>query len=325
VNQSDIDIDNKTAMQTLLIIDPKAGTYQSEIDKRKLHGLNINAAADPEQAATFAPHADIILGRPDFIAPVLEGARKLKWVQSTYAGSEPLCAAGLRTDYLLTGVKGVFGPLMSEYVFGHILARERDILGTHENQLKRLWDPIPYRGLDGLTIGIIGLGSIGMAIARTAASFNMRVLGMKRTPGESSTIERMFLPAERSEFLPQLDYLVNTLPDTAETRGFIRLADLKMMKETSILINVGRGTSVDETDLLTALSSGYIGGAILDVFEQEPLPDDSPLWDMPQVIITPHNSAYSFPDQIVTIFCNNYRNYCSAQPLDYVVDFDRSY
>ncbi len=148
-----------------------------------------------------------------------------------------------------------------------------------ENQQKRHWHPIAYSGLDGLTIGIIGLGSIGCHVAGTAAHFNMRVLGMKRTPGTIKHVERIFLPAERSEFFAQLDYLVITLPDTPGTKRFIRLSDLQLMKETSVLINVGRGINVCQDDLITALTSGYIGGAVLDVFEEEPLPDRQPALD----------------------------------------------
>ena len=312
-------------MKSILIVETDACTYARELEKQNLPDARILLATATEEAKAYAAQAQIILGRPDFVAPLLHLAENLTWVQSTYAGIEPLCAAGLRRDYLLTGVKEVFGPLMSEYVFGQILARERHFAQTHENQQKHHWHPLAYRGLDGLTIGIIGLGSIGCHVAKTSAHFNMRVLGMKRTAGKIAHVDRIFLPAERSEFFPQLDYLVITLPDTPETRGFIRLSDLKMMKETAVLINVGRGVNVCQDDLITALTSGYIGGAVLDVFEKEPLPADSPLWKMEQVTITPHNSAFSFPEQITAIFCSNYRKFCAGEPLDYVVDFDRNY
>ena len=312
-------------MNSVLIVETDASAYVAEIEKRNLPELQILSVTSPEEAAPLVSQVQIIFGRPDFIAPILSSAGNLEWVQSTYAGIEPLCAAGLRTDYLLTGVKDVFGPLMSEYVFGQILARERSILKTYNNQLKHHWEPIPYRGLDGLTIGIIGIGSIGSEIARTAVSFNMRVLGVKRTPGESRYIEQTYLPTEMPAFLPHLDYLVIILPDTPDTRGFISLSELKMMKETAVLVNVGRGSSVKQDDLVTALESGIIGGAILDVFEEEPLPTNSSLWDMPGVIITPHNSAFSFPEQITEIFCNNYQNFRTGSPLDHQVDLNRKY
>ncbi|MBE0585922.1 MAG: D-2-hydroxyacid dehydrogenase [Desulfofustis sp.] len=312
-------------MDTLLILDRNAARYQALVEQQFPDHLEIITACDRPTASAAAPAADIILGRPDLVTAALPRATRLRWVQSTFAGVDALLAPGLRTDYLLTGVKNVHGPLLSEYVMAYVLARERHVFTISQQQLNHLWQPLPYRGLNGLIIGIIGLGSIGRHIAKTAHFFGMRVLGMKRSRGEVDHVERVFLPTERAEFLPLLDYLVLILPATPATRHFIGKTELDMMKHDSVLVNVGRGPAVQPDELCAALHNGTIGGAILDVFEQEPLPEDSPLWDAPRTIITPHIAAFSFPDQIAAIFCDNYRRYRDGLPLEYRIDFSRGY
>ena len=312
-------------MNTLLVLDHDEALYVSALKKRNLPQLNIYSAQNSEAAEHSIAQADIILGRPADAALVLDRAKKLRWLQSTFAGVEPLCAEGLRTDYLLTGVKDVFGPLMSEYVFAYILAGERSLFKTRENQRSKVWSPIPYQGLDSLTIGIVGLGSIGKSIAATARHFGMRVLGMKRTPGSVDNVDEVFLSSEKPAFLPLVDYLVITLPATRQTTGFIGLEDLKLMKPSAIVMAVGRGCNIDQDGLIAALQKKYIGGAVLDVFEEEPLPEASPLWDMDNVCITPHNSAFSFPERITALFCENYRRFLAGRTLQYVVDFENGY
>jgi phosphoglycerate dehydrogenase-like enzyme len=312
-------------MNRLLILDRDASTYATELNRRHLPDIEIVTAADEDEARPHASSVNIIFGQPALIAAIIEHTEHLQWVQSTFAGVEPLCKPGLPKHYLLTGVKDLFGSLMSEYVFGYILSRERSVLATAQNQRKKVWHRFTYRPLADITIGIVGLGSIGRAIARTAAHFNMRVLGMKRTSGQVDCVDQLFLPSEIDVFLPQLDYLVLILPDTAESRKFIGSRELSLMKDSSILINVGRGATVNQDELLAALESKRIGGAILDVFEEEPLPPDNPLWSMENVVVTPHNSAYSFPGQVAEIFCENYLYFVEGEPLRYVVDFNRGY
>jgi phosphoglycerate dehydrogenase-like enzyme len=312
-------------MNKLLIYDDDASIYLAEIEKRNLPEIEIHTAISPEDAQLQAPTAEIIFGRPALVVSILSEAKHLKWVQSTFAGVEPLCKPYLSDNYILTGVKELFGSLMSEYVFGYILARERSIVATARNQREKIWHRIPYRSLSGITIGIVGLGSIGREIARTASHFSMRTLGLKRTPGDIDHVEHIYQPAELDQFLPQLDYLVLVLPDTPETRYFIRKNELSLMKDSSVLINVGRGVTIDQNDLIAALQEKIIGGAILDVFEDEPLSPDNPLWDMENVVVTPHNSAFSFPDQVAAIFCENYLRFVKGLPLRHEVNFSQGY
>lgn len=312
-------------MNHLLIFDNDAPTYRAELEQQNLADLEIYATTELNAALKYVQQSEIIFGQPALVANILPQAEQLSWVQSTFAGIEPLCKPELRTDYQLTGVKDIFGTLMREYVLGYILARERSLLATHQNQLDRVWHRIKYRSLADVTIGIVGLGSIGKSIARAASYFDMRVLGMKRTADQIDGVERLYLPAQIDAFLPQLDYLVLVLPDTAESRNFITRTELQMMKESAVLINVGRGVTVNQENLIEMLGNKEIGGAILDVFETEPLAADNPLWGMENVVITPHNSAYSFPAQVAKIFTENYRLYAEGLPLRYRVDFDRGY
>ncbi|BDD89402.1 D-2-hydroxyacid dehydrogenase [Desulfofustis limnaeus] len=312
-------------MHKLLILDTDARQYKTLIEQRMIGRLAIATAADATSARHFLEMSDIILGRPDLVAQILDHAPRLRWVQSTFAGVDALMAPDLPTGYLLTGIKGVFGPLMSEYVLAQIVNRERNLIDAYTLQRQHVWQQQPYRGLSGLTIGIVGLGSIGRHVAKTAHHFGMRVLGMKRSPASVDHVERIFLPHQGPEFLPQVDYLVLILPATTATHHFIARKELELMKRNAVLINVGRGCTVAQDDLTTALRERIINGAILDVFEEEPLSSDSPLWDLPNVTITPHQAAFSFPEQIATIFCRNYKLFCKGRPLQHQIDFARGY
>ena len=312
-------------MNKLLVLADNADELAHLLRQRALPDLEISIAQCESAAQTRIGEANIILGKPAFVAPMLAAATRLQWVQSTFAGVDAFCAAGLRTDYCLTGVKGIFGALMSEYVFTYILAIERNLLVTRENQRRRCWQNRPYRSLKGLTIGICGLGSIGQEIARTAAHFQLRVLGLSRSGAKTDFVETVYGPEDICQLARQVDYLVTVLPDTRETRGVINESVFRALGPDSILINVGRGATVDERALEAALRVGDIRAAVLDVFETEPLPQDSPLWDLDNVFITPHNSAMTFPEDIVEIFCENYQRFCDGEVLNGVINFDRAY
>ena len=309
----------------LLILTENPGHYAELIEGLDLYGLEFMACDRAGDAKNHAKNCNIILGEPARIAPVLDIAENLQWIQSTYAGVEALVTTSQRTDYLLTGVKNLFGPLMSEYVFAYILALERNIFQTYENQQKRLWQDMRYKSLKGALLGICGLGSIGRHIALTGKRFRMDVWGYKRSYKELPEVDRLFTHASFREFLAHPDYIVITLPHTPESFHLFDYASFQAMKNSAVLINVGRGPVVSENALIRALEEKLIRGAVLDVFEEEPLPKDSNLWKLPNVFITPHNSASSFPEDIVDIFAENYRLFVDGKPLKYVVDFDRGY
>lgn len=312
-------------MNKLLILSADACEYARLVAAAQLPNLEVTTANDIESGLVKAPDCNIILGNPRLVSGVLQSAVNLQWVQSSWAGVNDLCRPGLRRDYRLTGVKDVFGPLISEYVITYLFAHERRVFTMRSNQLERCWSPLPYRPARDISLGIVGLGSIGRHLARTARQFGLRVTGLNRSGSACDDVEKVYTAENIEEFLAEPDYVVLVLPDTLATRDFIKADTLRMMKSTAVLMNVGRGSSVREADLVWALQQGLIGGAVLDVFAQEPLAPDSLLWGLPNVFVTPHNAATSIPGDIVGIFAENFRRFLQNEPLPHVVDFELGY
>lgn len=312
-------------MNRLLILSVDATKYHALIKAAAPDQLELVAVTDVESAATLIAGCNIVLGDPPLLGQVLDAAERLDWVQTSWAGVDQLCRPGLRCDYVLTGVKGIFGPLISEYVMTYLFALERRVFKMRSNQLEKHWKPLSYRPSHEITLGIIGLGSIGRHLARTARHFGMHVVGLSRSGTPCDDVEKVYTADDLAGFFTKPDYVVLTLPDTPQTRHFINAETLKMMKPSTVLMNVGRGSLINEADLVSALRKNVIGGAVLDVFTSEPLPQDSPLWDLPNVYVTPHNAATSFPADIAGIFLENYRRFLQNETLLHVVDFELGY
>ena len=312
-------------MNKLLILAADAAKYSELIKAADLQQLEICSTDDRVTAQALIDGYNIILGDPDLVSEALGSAKQLEWVQSCWAGVDRLCRPGLRQDYVLTGAKDIFGPLISEYVMTYLFALERRVFSMRSNQLKQHWKPLPYRPAREITLGIVGLGSIGQHLARTARFFGLRVIGLNRSGSACEDVDKVYVKDDLAGFFQELDYIVLTLPDTSGTRHFINAGVLELMKPSAVLINVGRGAIINEADLVDALRDGIIGGAVLDVFTNEPLPRDNPLWTMPGVYITPHNAATSFIEDIVGIFIKNYGRFLRGENLQYVVDFELGY
>lgn len=313
------------ANHTLLLLSQDNAEYQALLQQAYLPGLTILA---PEQEADIQDalaRADILLGEPARLRARLKEARALKWAQSTYAGVDLLLGSGCRQDYQLTNIRGIFGPLISEYVFAHLLSLNRHLRHYREQQRLHNWQPIPYQSIRGKTMLIIGTGSIGQHVAHTAANFGLTVLGISRSGREAPGFEHIYQLPALNKVLPRADVVVSVLPSTPQTRGLFNRDRMGFFKPGAIFFNVGRGDAVDESALIEALRHGNLGAAVLDVFATEPLPTESPLWDMPNVVITPHNAGYSFPDQIVTRFSRNYLKYIEGKPMEGLVNFNLGY
>jgi len=313
------------SMNRLLVLAEDADKFTSLVKSRGLPQLEIVAARGLEDARTLIPGCNIVLGEPILIGQSLDSVKRLEWVQSSWAGVDSLCRPGLRQDYILTGVKGVFGALISEYVMTYLFAIERKIFEVRDNQRQKHWQPKSYRLAKDITLGIVGLGSIGKHLARTAVGFGLHVTGLNRSGRACENVEKVYTEEGIAEFLAAVDYLVLTLPDTAETRHFMNAETLAMMKPSAVLINVGRGGIINEEDLIIALQQERIGSAVLDVFETEPLPAESPLWALPNVYVTPHFAAPSFPEDVVEIFVENYARFVQGRPLLHIINFERGY
>ena len=303
-------------MHKLLILSRDASEYIPLIQAAGLEQLEIT---------TDSNQAEIILGEPRLTRDVLPHAAQLKWVQSIYAGVEPLVDPAQRRDYVLTNARGVFGELMSEYVFGYLLFFEKRILERIETQKRRQWQRPEAGVLRGKTIGLLGVGSIGAHLAGTAKQFKMHVRGYTRQREVSQEVDRYFHGDELLQFAQELDYLVSVLPRTSDTNKIVDANLLRALPRHTIFINVGRGNAVDESALVDALKEGRMATAVLDVFEQEPLPADHPFWTTPNLYMTFHTSAISYPEDITKLFIENYRLFSQGKPLKYVVDFERGY
>lgn len=301
----------------LLILAEIAGQYRTLIEEAQLPDLVIESAPTPE--------IDIVLGEPSRIKAALASLPALSWSQSIWAGVEPLLDPASRRDYILTNARGVFGGLMSEYILSYLLAHERKIFQRLEDQKNKRWDDSDTGTLRGKTIGILGIGSIGADVARTAKFFGMNVRGYTFSSETSSDVDKYYHGNDLLAFAKGLDYLVNILPNTKDTRKIVNADLLNALPPHALFINVGRGSTVDESALLHALNQNKIAGAVLDVFEQEPLPSDHPFWTTPNLLITFHTAAPSLAEDISKIFIENYKLFIEGKPLKYQVDFEKGY
>jgi phosphoglycerate dehydrogenase-like enzyme len=269
---------------------------------------------------------------------LLARAPRLNYVHSASAGVErALTPAARERGIVITNARGVFSRPIAEYVLMMMLAISRRLPGLLELQRERTWQPLEGVELRDVTVGIVGLGSMGRAVGALATAFGCRVVAVRRRSdaGTSPTaaddegrsfgeimLERVGGPESLPELLTESDFVVLAAPLTPETEDMIDAAALEAMKPTAWLINVARGRLIDERALIDALREGRIGGAVLDTFREEPLPPTSPFYDLPNVIVTPHTSWSSgrVLDRSVELFCDNLRRYAAGEPLLNVVD-----
>jgi phosphoglycerate dehydrogenase-like enzyme len=268
---------------------------------------------------------------------ILARAPSLTWVHSATAGVERVLPAARTRDLAITNARGVFSEPIAEYVLMMILAIIRRLPQLLELQRERTWQPLLATEMRDVTVGIVGLGSIGRAVATRALAFGSRVVALRRQPGDPAAltasdpslagIERIVGPDQLAELLSESDMVVLALPLTPETRDLFDASTFARMKLGSWLINVARGGLVNERDLLRALSSGPMAGAVLDAFREEPVPPHSPLYGVSNLIITPHTSWTSgrVLDRSIELFAENLRRYIAGEQLLNVVDTRRGY
>ncbi|CAH0527289.1 D-2-hydroxyacid dehydrogenase [Vibrio hippocampi] len=270
--------------------------------------------------------ATIVLAAPPQLVPSLDHASQLEWVQSTYAGVDALLNEALRKDYKLTNVKGMFGPLISEYVLGYAISHYRHFNLYHSQQRNQDWQPHPYQSLSGKLIVIFGTGAIGNSLANSVKALGLVPIGVNRTgiPPKQSAFEATYHVHEAKLALSKADIVVNTLPNTPETVG---LFDKPLFEACHrvLFFNVGRGHAVDSGALLSALEAGNVEHAFLDVFIDEPISQECPYWHNPQVTVTPHIAAISLPEQVIEVFAENYQRWIDGYQLKFLIDFEKGY
>ncbi|MFH0259665.1 D-2-hydroxyacid dehydrogenase [Vibrio barjaei] len=271
-------------------------------------------------------NATIVLAAPPKLASELGSAEQLQWVQSTYAGIDALLGESLRKDYKLTNVKGIFGQQISEYVLGYAISYFRHFDLYKQQQQKRDWQPHSYQSLIGKRMVIFGTGAIGSHLANTVKVLGIVPIGVNRTgiPPRQSTFAETFHINEAEKALEHADIIVNTLPNTPTTDGLFNESLFSACRH-ALFFNVGRGQTVDSNALLNALDKGHLVHAFLDVFINEPISQECPYWHNPNVTVTPHIAAISFPEQVVEIFAENYLRWRDGFQLQNLVDFERGY
>ena len=268
---------------------------------------------------------DILLAQPDLAAAYLQHGGKVSWIQSTWAGIRPLAELLQDSSITVTGVKNVFGPQIAEYVFTYVLEelRSPDLLRSAQQQ--KQWRPTLPGTASGRHMVVVGTGSIGSHLAAVAASFGMKTTGVSRTGANAPNFDAVLPVDQLPSAVADADYVVLALPDTTHTNNLINDNVFSSMRKQPLLFNVGRGSSLDEGALLSSLRMGKLRGAVLDVFNTEPLPDEHPMWNEPGIVITPHIAAVSFPADIAKVFLENLANFGAGRPLNHVIDLAQGY
>lgn len=257
-------------------------------------------------------------------------APNVRWIQATSAGIGQFVR---RMGYdrrmphtVFTTASGVHAQPLAEFAFMAILVHYKNLARLQADQQAKRWERYATTDLAGRTLAVVGLGKIGQEIARIARAFGMRTTGTRTRP-DAQGVDVYFEPARLRELLAEADVVVLAVPHTDETEGMIGAGELAAMKPGAYLVNVARGAVVDEPALVAALQSGRLAGAALDVFAQEPLPAESPLWEMPNVLVSPHSASTSDREnaRITDLFCDNLRRYLDGRPLHNVLDTARLY
>jgi phosphoglycerate dehydrogenase-like enzyme len=289
-------------------------------------------ASIPELEHALAD-ADVVFLNDNFQPPEMRQvwpyARRVKWVHLAAVGVDTVVSAVLaNSDIVLTNSRGLFDQPIAEYVLGLMLAFAKDFRTTFDLQRRHIWQRRDTENLAGKAVLVVGAGGLGRAIARVARPMGMRVTGAARTDrADDPDLGRIVAVAGLESVLTDADYVVVALPLTPATHGMFGANTFEHMKASARFINVGRGQLVDEAALIDAVRSGRIAGAALDVFFEEPLPADHPLWDIPGVIVSPHMSGdfLGWAPALVELFAENLERWQRGQPLLNIVDKQRGY
>ena len=291
----------------------------------------------PEQEArwlSFLARSEVLFGLdPSHYDDLLQLTPRLRWIQSTSAGvGQRARSLGLtEADVVLTTASGIHATALAEFCLMSMLMFVKDAFRIAAGQKRKYWERYAGAELWGKTLAVIGLGSIGREVARVGRCLGMRAIGTKRTTEgvdpESLGVEALYAWTDLGPMLAEADFVVVSCPLTLQTERLLGSVELAAMKQGSVLINIARGAIVDEPALIRALRLGHLGGAALDVTQREPLPSSSPLWEMANVLISPHSGSNvdSENRELTGLFCDNLRRYLAGQPLRNVLDPARLY
>jgi phosphoglycerate dehydrogenase-like enzyme len=303
------------------------------------HGGDPNFTRDARQEARWnrmLERANVLFGYPkessEELARALASAPRAHFVQGTSAGM----GAHVRRAQLpqatldrvaFASAAGVHAGMLAEFAFHGLLSLRKDAARLARMRAERAWLHYPMGELDGSTIAIVGMGQIGTAIATRARAFGMRVIGVARTNAPHPAADLTFATTDIVAAFAQSDAVAITLPMTDKTRGLVDATALAALRPSAIVVNVGRGTVLDQRALTAMLLDGRLAGAVLDVFDPEPLPPDDPLWTLPNVVMSPHTAALSIHEnaRITALFCDNLRRRAAGKPLRNRVNLEEFY
>jgi D-2-hydroxyacid dehydrogenase (NADP+) len=304
----------------------------SEISNRIKVLVTDLSVSDTEQDSPAKQELDSFLNKTEVIfghripKDLIKRAPRLKWFQAMSAGIDLLLSDELRkSDVILTSMSGISAIAVAETALALMLAMSKNLPLCFEQKQQKIWKQFNPQLLDSKTLGIVGLGNIGREVVRLARPFGMKVVAADYhilPVSKTRNVDLMLTVDKIEQLLTMSDYVVICLPLTAETRGLISEAQLRMMKPTAFIINISRGHIVDEQALAKALKENWISGAALDVFSWEPLPQDSELWSLPNIIITPHIAGFlkDYNKRTTDFFCKNMKRYLQGRKLINVVD-----
>jgi phosphoglycerate dehydrogenase-like enzyme len=273
--------------------------------------------------------SEIVFGWPK--TDLVKKSENLKWLHLPSAGVDRYANKEIyqNQDIVLTNSSGVYGKPIAEHVFAMIMAHNRNLINYAYDKKEKKWQrKNEIKDFFNSTVGILGLGDIGSTIARRAKAWGAQVLALKRTAAElPDYVDQIYLNKDLNKLLKRSDYVILTLPATPETKGIIGRKEFKRMKNSAFVVNIGRGSLIKQEELVEALEKGWIAGAGLDVTEPEPLPETSRLWEMDNLILTPHTSGFSPTNdqRRFEIFKDNLKHYLNQEELLNQVDFELKY
>lgn len=313
---------------TILVLANPAAPELALLDELR-GAAAIVIAHSPAACEIVAPRAEVILtwtSSGSLLQQIWPVATRVQWVQTRSAGlDEILFPALVESSVTLTNARGVFSEILAEFTIGAVLFFARDFRRLVTSQTAGKWDPFDVTEIRDQTLGLVGYGDIGRAVARCARPFGMRVVALRRHPEltrDTQNVSQVFPLEGKHEMLRQPDYVVVTVPLTPESRGMIATPEFEAMKPSAVLINIGRGPVVDESALVHALRTRRIRGAALDVFETEPLPGGHPFYSLDNVLLSPHSADQTsdWKERSMRLFLENFRRYRAGEPLLNVVN-----
>lgn len=312
-------------MNKLLIVDYHYSAYVTLV-KKYFPDCEVFASDDVNTLKEKAVECDIWLGAANLCADLLKsGVKAPKWIQSILAGITPLLANDLPKNYQLSRAVGVFDQLMAEYVLTYMLAHERTLISHYEAQKQQQWLRGEPATLYGKTVLVVGAGTIGTSVAKFLKPFGVRLLGIAHRARPIEPFEKVGVQADLANYIIDVDYVINLLPDTPDTHNIYNANIFSKMKEGSVFINAGRGVSIVDNDLIAALANNKPAFAVLDVFRTEPLLNDHPFWKVPNILLTGHSAAMGIPSLIFDLFRQNLSHFEKQEPLQGQVDFKKGY